>query len=84
MDIGITKKLLEGERGKIIREKDIVVSGFSNCSFTVDQKKYIIIVIVMPPAADDCTCSVFSRLSGNLVCLLPVILPLYKKLVSKL
>ncbi|KAL2317058.1 hypothetical protein Fmac_030934 [Flemingia macrophylla] len=29
VDIGITKKLLEGERGKIIREKDIIMVGES-------------------------------------------------------
>lgn len=29
LDISITKKLLEGERGKIIRERDIIVRSLS-------------------------------------------------------
>lgn len=28
VDLGITKKLLEGERGELIRQKDILVSSF--------------------------------------------------------
>ncbi|XP_027331518.1 indole-3-glycerol phosphate synthase, chloroplastic-like [Abrus precatorius] len=40
VDIGITKKLLEGERGKIIREKNIIMVGESGL-FTPEHIAYV-------------------------------------------
>ncbi|KAK7276463.1 hypothetical protein RIF29_17602 [Crotalaria pallida] len=40
LDISITKKLLEGERGKIIREKNIIIVGESGL-FTPDDIAYV-------------------------------------------
>ncbi|KAJ1389489.1 Ribulose-phosphate binding barrel [Sesbania bispinosa] len=40
VDIGITKKLLEGERGKIIREKNIIMVGESGL-FTPEDIAYV-------------------------------------------
>ncbi|KAJ7964678.1 Indole-3-glycerol phosphate synthase, chloroplastic [Quillaja saponaria] len=40
VDIGITKKLLEGERGKTIREKNIIIVGESGL-FTPDDIAYV-------------------------------------------
>ncbi|KAK7385807.1 hypothetical protein VNO78_31681 [Psophocarpus tetragonolobus] len=40
LDISITKKLLEGERGKIIRERDIIMVGESGL-FTPDDIAYV-------------------------------------------
>lgn len=40
VDIGITKKLLEGERGELIRQKDILVSSIHIPCFSYPLQSY--------------------------------------------
>ena len=81
VDTSNTKRLLEGERGKLIRERDVIVSG-SSTNFMTKMRSFF-----RCGEMDNVTNTTyldFFRSSGNLVCLLLMILLMFKKRELKL